>query len=189
MTRKFLVGLASLVLALSACSANDQSQQQAQQVALNHNAYVTKNDIEFKNYNKRQQLADDPTTILWCTAAFPSTGSPLFTVPIVGKLTSSSKRPYPEGTTDTLGPDGMYGSSVEYRYGFTPGGIYVDFTGISTFCTTEPAIWQKDSTKIVLGSDPALLDAQAKAQAALKAGNADDAEKILTDAINAAGGN
>jgi hypothetical protein len=185
-----LLAVVAFATVAAGCTNNDKTQQAAQVVADNHTPYVTKNDIEFKNYNARQIIADDPTTILWCTAAFPGTGLPMFTVPIVGKLTSSGKRPYAQSTTsDTLGPDGMYGTSVEYRYGFTPAGVYVDFTGLPTYCSTEPSTWQKDSTKIVLGTDPALLAAQKAAQAALAKGDTAGANKILQDAILAAGGN
>lgn len=185
--KQIVTGLA-IVLIVLACTPNDQSQQQAQNLSDTHNAYVMKNDVEFKNYNKREIISDDPTTILWCTAAFPIPGSPLFTIPIVGKLTSSNKRPYPDSTGQP-GPDGMFGSSSEYRYGFTPAGVYVDFTGLSTFCSTEPTIWQTQSTKIIMGVDNTLQAAEAKAQQQLAAGDTAGANKTLQDAINAAGGN
>jgi len=174
------------------------AQKQAEEKALGRTPYEMKNDVEFNNYNRRQVLADDPTVILWCTSAFPVPSSPLFTVPIVGKLTSGGKRPYPTQITRTYdgdqyfpeipGPDSMYGSSGEYRYGFTPAGVYADFYGISTFCTTEPMIWQRESTKIVMQSDPTLLDAQNKAREALKNGDSTGAEKILEEAVKKAQG-
>lgn len=138
------------------------AQQNAVDIAQSHNVYIPQNDIEFKNYNARQILADNPSTIIWCTTAFPFPGSPLITSPVVGKLTSGNKRPYPVEQvvvdTDTSGkvyfpeipdPNGMYGNSGEYRYGFTPAGLYVDYYAMPTFCTNELTIWQKEATIIV----------------------------------------
>lgn len=174
--------------------------KQAQNEAINRsqqrNLYIPTKDIEFNNYNERQKLADDPTAILWCTTAFPFPGTPLFTVPIVGKLTSGNKRPYPtsqvhvyyasNGTynPELPGSDGMYGSSGEYRYGFTPAKVYVEFYNMPTYCTTEPSIWQKEKTELVLQSDPSLLDAQKRAQQALVSNNPAEAQRILEQAIS-----
>ncbi len=141
--------------------------------------FIPKNDLDFHNYNRRQKIADDPTVILWCTSAFPIPSSPLFTVPIVGKLTSGGKRPFPNDP----GPDGMYGSSGEYRYGFTPSGMYGDWYGMPTFCTTEPMVWQREQTVIVMQEDPLLMSAQEKAREFLKAGQADKANDVLEEAI------
>lgn len=181
------IGLVIAAVLMVGCSNLSTSENDAVQRSQNRVPYVTRNDVEYKNYDIRQKLADDPTTILWCTSAFPVTGAPLFTVPVIGKLTSGGKRPYP--SPDAIGPDGMYGPSVEYRYGFTPEGVYVDFTNIATFCTTQPTIWQKESTTLVLNTDPGLSKAQADARAALAAGDPAKAQQILEDAIKAAGGN
>ena len=147
--------------------------------------YVMKNDVEYRNYNRRQQLADDPTSILWCTSAFPVPGSPMFTIPIVGKLTSGSKRPFPISDTQP-GPDGMYGSSGEYRYGFTTSGMYADWYNMQTFCTTEPTVWQRQSTTLVMQADPELLRVQTAARAALARGDTAEANRILSAGIAAA---
>ena len=187
------VGGLLLALVLGACagdttSPNQSAQAAAQAKAAGHSPYVPVNDVEFNNYNMRMKISDDPTTILWCTSAFPIPSSPLFTVPVVGKLTSSSKRPYSTSTVDTTtgntyspelpGPDGMYGTSTDYRYGFTPAGVYVDFYNMQTFCTTEPTVWQRQNTTIVLGQDSGLSLAQTAAQvelaAAIKADKAGD---------------
>src|SRR3989344_2970871 len=137
-----------------------QAQTEAIRKAQANKPYVPENDLEIGNYNRRQRKADDPTTIMWCTSAFPIPSSPLFTVPVVGKLTSGNKRPYPteqvragDGVNyfpELPGPDGMYGSSMDYRYGFTPIGMYVDWTGMPLFCTEEPTIWQREQTAIVM---------------------------------------
>lgn len=170
-----------------------KSQNEAISRSQQRSPYVQRNDIEFNNYNKRQQIADDPTMILWCTSAFSTPGAPLFTVPVVGKVTSGGKRPYSERRRagdstyyyldEVPGPDGMYGHSGEYRYGFTPGGVYSDWYGIETFCTTEPMIWQKERTEIVMGTDPTLLAAQQQAQERLRAGDTEGANRALEQAI------
>src|SRR4029077_20980168 len=121
------------------------------------------------------------------------------TVPIRGKLTSGTKRPYATSraetgsTNDTYtpeipGPDKMYGpSDPNYRDGFTPGGNYADFSDIPLYCTDQPTVFQTQSTKISMSIDPSVLDAQRKAQAALKANNPALAEQILENATK--GGN
>lgn len=144
--------------------------------------YTPQNDVEGHNYNARQRIADNPATIIWCTAYPTSPNAQAFTIPIVGKLTSGNKRPYPTEVTkidsDTSGvdynpelpgPDGMYGSSGEYRYGFDPAGNYHDFYNIETYCTTVPNILQKETTFIVIGRDGDLAAMDAQAEAALAA--------------------
>lgn len=171
--KKVFVVLGALIVMslLMADSCNGQTPQQdsqaaAQAAAAARVAYIPTHNVEFNNYNSRQKIADDPTTILWCTGAFPIPASPLFTVPILGKLTSSGKRPFP----DDPGPDGMYGSSSPYQYGFTPGGVYVEFSSsMSTFCTTEPTVWQRQNTTITVAPDNKLKDASAQCSTLLKA--------------------
>lgn len=201
---KRIIGLALALLVLASCGGgltdnSGTNQRSSQQAALDkakdNVIYADKNHIELDNYNHRQALADDPTTLLWCTSSFPQPNSPMFTVPVVGKLTSGGKRPYP--TTQTIytyqssgtyfpelpGPDGMYGVSGEYRYGFTPAGFYVDFYNIATFCTTELTVFQRESTIVMLAQDDAVGKAQTAAQAALKAGDPAKATQILLDAL------
>jgi hypothetical protein len=186
-----MVTILGLLTQLAGCTARDQAQQQANTNAANAPFYLPKNGIERRNYNWRQELADDPALILWCTSAFTTPGSPIFTVPILTKLTSGGKRPYPQydiNGHEDAGPDSMYGSSGEYRYGFGPSGKseYYDFYGIETFCTTQPTVWQKESTVLVFEKDPALNDATNLAEQALAAGNPELARQILQDAINLA---
>lgn len=207
-------GLAAVAVAiglgvlLTACpndtGGNKSAEQTAKDKAASHQVYSPTHDIEFKNYNQRQKIADDPTTILWCTSAFPIPSSPLFTVPVLGKLTSGSKRPYPTSTAaggnngagyyspEIPGPDGMYGASDPYRYGFTPEGAYVEWANMSTYCSNQPTVWQRDNTSVSLAIDPTLALAQKQAQALLAAGtvnaagvnsNADEAQAILVAAI------
>jgi hypothetical protein len=173
-----------------------RAQQEAQERARQAEIYVPKNGVELKNYNERLRFADNPASILWCTSAFEVPGSPLFTVPVVGKLTSGDKRPYnttrqwigPPNvsqwvTNEVPGPDGMYGHSVEYRYGRTPAGILVDFTNMEMFCTSEPTVWQKEATAIVNAVDQPLADAQRQAQEMLARGDEAGAAQVLGAAL------
>lgn len=192
--------IALVMLGLVGCgersaAVTNESQRDAIHKAAQRSVYQPKNDLEFKNYNKRQQLADDPTTILWCTAFPNNPSAPMLTYPVAGKLSSGNKRPY--ATTQAIagaqstrqynpelpGADGMYGTSGDYRYGFTPAGVYVDFYEVPTVCSTEPSVVQRQSTKLVLQSDPELLEAQNRAKAALAENKPDQAQKILEEAI------
>lgn len=172
------LGVFIAVLAV-ACSPQGQAYQEAVNKAAQRRPYIQQNNIEFDNYDRRQKITDDPTIIQWCTSAFSVPGSPIFTVPVVGKLTSGNKRPF----SSEPGPDGMYGSSGEYRFGFTPGGNYADWYNLETFCTTEPTVWQKERTEIVLQTDAALFEAQKRAQQALQNNKPEEANKILEEAI------
>lgn len=187
--KRVLPLLAIVSILLGACTAQDNAQQQAILNAENAEYYVPSRGVERRNYNWRQELADDPTVILWCTSAFSTPGSPMFTIPIMGKLTSGAKRPYATNNTsgyEVPGPDGMYGSSGEYRYGFGPTGKYeyYDFYGIETFCSIMPTVWQREATVLILEKDPLLVDATQRAQEALRSGDSALAEQILIEAIN-----
>ena len=59
---------------------------------------------------------------------------------------------------------------------------------MSLFCTSEPTIWQRESTTIVMQNDPALTAAQHAATTALKNGNEAEANRVLQEAINKIGG-
>lgn len=201
--RKISYVIAAFCMFVAGCSAVGSSKSNAKdsinQTAQDNqtNVYVAKNGTELSNYNKRLKIADDPTTILWCTFAFPVPGAPLVTVPIVGKLTSGGKRPFPQNNLSEVGnsnstenPDGqgMYGTSGDFRYGFTPEEAYADMYNLSTFCTTTPMVWQKEKTVIALATDPALATATATAKAQLKAKDPNGANSTLKSAIAAAGG-
>lgn len=177
--------LAVALVGLAACTSDERSgQQQAQDIAKNRQVYSPKNDVEGHNYNARQALADNPATLIWCTAFPTNPNAKPFTVAVVGKLTSGNKRPYPTEQAVTSqdtrynpelpGPDGFYGNSGEYRYGFDPAGNYVDFYNLETFCTNVPDVMQRQTTVIQLnpGADAAAVDAQV--EAALKACRAKD---------------
>lgn len=190
---KRLVGTALIGTALfvslsanSGCgeSAHDQSEHAAEN--LEGQIHQAKHNLEFRNYNLRQEIADNPATILWCTFFPPgvqgtsngSTPGQAFTVPISGKLTSSGKRPY----LDEPGPDHMYGSSVEYRYGFDPTlSIYQDFTNLPSYCTTEPTVWQAKQTTLVVQTDKTLSNLSKQAERATQANKPGDALKALQE--------
>lgn len=202
-----LVVAGALVLTLAACggstpskSAVDQSQKASN--ALQSRIYQAQHNIEFRNYNLRQKVADDPSTILWCTFFPPgvqgvgnaSTAGQAFTVPVAGKLTSSNKRPYSDVRyvdagnyawyqQQVPGPDHMFGASSEYRYGFDPTlTTYYDFTGLASFCTTEPTVWQAKQTQIVVNTDKTLTALTHAAEAAIKAGDPQKALSLLKTA-------
>lgn len=201
--RKWLLAMVSvLALVTTACWGEDTASsppagtKRAEQVARDRQNYEPKNDVEGRNYNARLRIADDPATLVWCTSFPTNPNAPLITVPIVGKLTSGNKRPYPtqqekvphyqgggfEYNPELPGPDGFYGSSGEYRYGFRPDGVYVDFYNLETYCTTEPTTFQREKTLIDLGSDAGLSSVDAKVQEALKACQAKQTNKTVVTA-------
>lgn len=153
-------------------------------------------DAEYNNYIKAQEeIYDDPSSILWCTAAFPTAGGPVFTVPIAGKLTSSSTSYYPNydqkfssggsftWSEENQSVDGMYhGSPGPYRYGFTPGGQYVDFTNLSVFCTTSLTAFQQETLSVSAVSTSDSVTEQA--EQALRDGDPQKAQDIVDGAKN-----
>jgi hypothetical protein len=202
--RKLLFILTIFPLFLVACgggapTAQQEAQQEAAAIVANAEFYIPRNGLELRNYNWRQEVGDDPTTILWCTFVFPMANIDPITVPIIGKLTSGGKRPFPTeqvqyGTGNSTynpelpGSDGMFGSSGEYRYGFGPGGRneYYDFYNLSSFCTTMPTVFQTNETTIMFETDAEFVAATAAAQQALQSGNPELARDILQEVI---GGN
>ena len=171
----------------------DTSLTSAQNLASNRATYTVKNDVEGSNYYKRLAIADDPSTILWCTWYPTTVGSAPITFSIVGKMTSSSKRPFPSTNCNTAeygceNPDaqGMYGASDSYVYGFGPAGEYMEVHSWG-FCTNLPTTYQA-TTIMFQGTDPALQEATTKARALLATGDAAGAQAILDAAIKASGG-
>jgi hypothetical protein len=153
--------------------------------------------IDLQNYEWSQRLFANPATIIWCTAFPQSSSAPIITVPVSGKLTSSSVSFFPstrsktggggsDSWTDEYTPerrsvDGMYhGTPPPYRYGRTPGGQYVDFFNMDTVCTTAPLKFQRQSVKVEV--DGNLNEATSRAEAALKSGNRAEAQRILEGA-------
>lgn len=165
---------------LAGCTGESPNEPSGEQIAENRQNVVLKNDVEGKNYNRRLALADDPASLIWCTAYPPAANQKAFTVPIVGKLTSGGKRPTPtersfagggDGaiaddfyTPEVPGPDGMFGTSGEYRYGFDPAGNYHEFYGMAVRCTSVPTIVQKESLEITLNGDASDIDQRVQAE-------------------------
>lgn len=180
--KKLLIIPAALaaLLATTAGACDDSTPAKpGTDIANNRQNYTPKNDVEGHNYNARQTIADNPSTLIWCTAYPTSPNAKAFTVPIVGKLTSGNKRPYATSqagagggsgwtyTPEVAGPDGMYGTSGEYRYGFDPAGNYHDFYNLETYCTTVPNIVQKEQTTIIVKADTDLNTIDQKVEKAL----------------------
>jgi hypothetical protein len=149
---------------------------------------------EFKNYTAAQRLYANPNTIVWCTTTWGNASSPLVTIPIAGKLTSSSVSffpstrawrgdhniDHPEYTPERRSVDGMYhGSPPPYRYGFTPGGQYVDFFNMPTLCTTALTRFQRQTTKVAVTVDEQAKAADQAAEAALARGDRAGAQRAL----------
>ena len=183
-----LAGLATLVLTASSCeSAEHAASREVTSKAVERAPYLPKNDVEFENYNKAQELFDDPNSIIWCTSTLPNDSAPIFTVPIRGKLTSSSTSYF--ASTNSSGVeersvDGMFhGSPPAYRFGFTPADVYVSFEGMSAYCSSQLDSFQRQQTYIsVAPESDAVTEAQKQAEAAMKAGDPDKAMQLLTDA-------
>jgi hypothetical protein len=187
------------VVGLSACeegapAPKTERQQVEEQASERAGVYIPQNDVEFNNYNKAQELYDNPSSIIWCTTTWGNASAPLVTVPVAGKLTSSSVSYFPnqEKVTADLGEwngdmlvearsvDGMYhGSPGPYRFGFTPGGQYVDFTNMPTFCTTALTEFQRQSTEVSISNDDVSATIQEQAETALQSGDADEAQRLL----------
>lgn len=183
------------VASLASCTGHDknvdkQAYKQVDETASQRQPYIPKNNVEFNNYNAAQQLYDDPTSIIWCTTTWGNANSPLITVPVAGKLTSSSVSYFPNNTVQGINSndyvlearsvDGMFhGSPPPYRYGFTPGGQYVDFFNMATFCTTALTSFQRQQTQLAITNDAAADALQKQAEDALKAGDKAKAQQIL----------
>lgn len=174
--------------------ASPTDKEKARDIVREREVYTPSNDIEGRNYNERQRIADDPTTILWCTFFPQNPSAQIFTVPISGKLTSSSKRPWDNVRWSSASgaffnepsPDGFYGSSSPYRYGLGPGGEYSDFTDLPSYCSTQPMVFQRQETTIVLEVDEDLLAGHEAAREALAKGDGAEAERLLAESISAA---
>ncbi|MEH0110640.1 hypothetical protein V6N00_13090 [Tersicoccus sp. MR15.9] len=187
-----LVLISLAALSLTGCTASQQASQEVNTKAENRSPYMPQNDVEYNNYNAAQKMYDDPNSIIWCTTSFPNNSSPLVTIPIRSKLTSSSVS-YFRGTDssgyDQRSVDGMYhGNPPGYRYGFTPSGDYVDFFGLNVLCSSKLQNYQRQETKVsITGNSDAVTQAQKDAEEALKRGDTSKATQLLQDAVKNAG--
>lgn len=186
-----LAGLALLVFAISACTANDRARENANKASRDYAPYTVKNFIDQRNYSWRLEMTDDPSMILWCTI-FPTTpGVKPMTLPIMGKLTSSGKRPFSGDSTLQVDDQAMYGSSDPYRYGFGPTGKaeYYDISAsMDMLCTSQPLVWQSQLTILVQSKDNTLLIASQQARDLIAAGRGEEAQAVLDAAMQAAQG-
>lgn len=202
MFRKSAALVASLVavLMLAACETtsateSDKADHQVNERANKRKPYLPRNDVEFKNYNAAQKLYDDPNTIIWCSTTWGNPSAPIVTIPVAGKLTSSSTTFF---SPDRLVDHGNYSWSVvqsrsvdglfhpnppQYRYGFTPGGQYVDFFTMPTLCTTALTKFQRQKTEVDVSVDGAAAKAQKTAEDALKQGRHGAAQRALENAL------
>lgn len=188
-----VAGFAAIAaITLSACEDMPPSEsRQVEHKAQDFEAYLPTNNVELDNYNRAQELYDDPAAIQWCTA-FPSSNSaPIITLPIAGKLTTSATSYFnPQERVSgsngavslpTRSVDGLYHGDSFYRYGFTPGGQYVDFSNsLELLCTTALTEFQRENT-FVEGVDTSgdIEKLQQQAEEALKDGDRDKAVDIL----------
>lgn len=191
------VAIASCALLVAGCdeggSSSPQGKQRSEvnQRASKRKAYLPHNDVEFRNYNDAQKLYDSPTTIIWCTTTWGNPSAPMVTVPVTGKLTSSSTTFFPPTQWQDRGNyswsevqqpsvDGMYHPNPpQYRFGFTPGHQYVDFYNMPTFCTTALSKFQRQQTRISIEADPEAQRLTAAAERQLGNGDRKAAAKTL----------
>ncbi|QNE48596.1 hypothetical protein F1C58_16175 (plasmid) [Glaciihabitans sp. INWT7] len=182
-----------VICSLAACTeptTRDSQLNSSTQKFDNRKPPKTSGDAEYSNYTRAQEdVYDSPSTILWCTVFPPSNTAPIYTVPIAGKLTSSSTSYYPgnhwvdHGSSmgsmvESQSVDGMFhGSPPAYRYGFTPSGQYWDFTNLAYSCTTALTSFQRQTLKVAT-VDPG--DSVTKeAEALLKKGDAAGAQALI----------
>jgi hypothetical protein len=194
-----MIVIALLSVAVAACgSETNTPKSQYKQVvahAKRQSAYIPTHDVELHNYNAAQKVYDTPSTIQWCTFTWANPAAPIVTVPIAGKLTSSSTTFF--NPTSIVGDsdsgyvtegsrsiDGLFHPNPPpYRYGFTPGNQYVDFTDLPTFCTTALTKVQRQKTQVSLTVDQAALNAQKIAEQDLAKGDHKGAQAALAAAV------
>lgn len=192
-----IAAILTMALSLAACEAPTESNQDKAASAVSkkvasQKAYIPINDVELDNYNKAQKLYDTPSSIIWCTTTWGNTAAPIVTIPIAGKLTSSSTTYFqPEAffnrgnyswqTGTARSVDGLFHPNPpQYRYGFTPGGQYVDFFNMPTLCTTALTKLQRQQTKLQVEVDPEGKTATTAAEKALASGNKAAAQQALS---------
>lgn len=143
-----LIVLGSLLLL--SCSRGPDDFSVVRERAAQRNLVVqvpeVKNFTEAKQIAKKVQLTDDPNTIMWITT-LSDMGGVIYYGPVVGKVTSSSKRLEPKariddynnqyGNQERMQADATYGESDPYIYWFDPNGVYHQWNGLY-FLTSVP---------------------------------------------------
>lgn len=188
MKKTLFIALVFLTLSLTACGATSAPAPNAQDVARKNaeknkkETFNQKNRIDFRNFNARQKITDDPSTIFWCTLYPPTQGQEPTTFAFAGKITSSTKSPFAPYWYADRGsytftqqpqptPDGMFGTSDPYVYGLDPSGQILDQTNLGYNCSNAPTTYQANQTKIVSGFDPKLMALSQEASALIKEAN------------------
>lgn len=188
-----IIVAAALSVGVAACGEGKTEQQKAvDKHAAGFKAYLPHNDVELHNYNRAQQLYDSPNTIIWCTSAFSNPSAPIITTPVAGKLTSSSTTFFPPEREVHVDGDGanplgvarsvdglFHPNPPPYRYGFTPGGQYIDYFGVEVQCTTALTKVQRQKTLVDVSPDAEALRKTADAERLLKAGKPAAAQQAL----------
>lgn len=158
-------------------------------------------NAELRNYNKATKTYNDENTILWCTTTWGNPSAPLVTIPVRGKLTSSTtsflspdafydRGNYSWQTGSNFSIDGLYHPNPpKYRYGFTPGDQLVDFSeSMPTLCTTAMSKFQRQKTAISTEGDPGADQLTKRAEQQLRSGDEKGAQATLRQLDNSNGG-
>lgn len=189
-----VLAVAGLALTATACTTPDPEMQQVEERASKNKVYQPVYTVELDNWNRAQEIYDDPASIQWCTL-FPSNPSaPIITFPIVGKLTTSNTSYFsptsPQSNSSgamvnvpNRSVDGLYHGDSFYRYGFTPAGVMVDFSNsMESICQTSLTEYQRENTYLDGASAEGNVDdRQERAEEAIRNGNAEEAAKILEE--------
>ena len=154
---KRIIVLFVLMFLLVGCRGGSASQIERYQTIQDSgtgNLYQVQHFIERENINKRQELFDNPAQVSWiyCLA---DNGQVVFYGPVLGKVTSSTKRLEPISsvgspdsmayyqqfgdiyTAEIMQQDGTFGNSEIYVYWFDPNGNYYQWGG-DYFLTSIP---------------------------------------------------
>ncbi|MDO8509126.1 MAG: hypothetical protein Q7S27_05585 [Nanoarchaeota archaeon] len=138
--KKTLMGLLFCGLPLNGCSDT-----RADLMNKNQPVYKVERSLERDNINKRLKLSNDPNQLMW-VYCLGMNGDVVISSPVLGKVSSSSKRLEPSSvdadspinstigdvrysTNELMSADGTYGGSDPYVYWFTPEGQYFQWNG------------------------------------------------------------
>ena len=124
---------------ISGCDESTPREDRAQQAAREQPVADVEYSVERNNINERLRLTNDPNQLMW-VYCMSMNGNVALSSPVVGKLSSSTKRIEPNVTRtvyeggfadhpnfrniEEISADRTYGSSDNYVYWFTPEGQY-----------------------------------------------------------------